>query len=120
MVKTHMLAPVYTFDPFDKNSLNFTIGSYGYTVFSIITEPINDEKEADIFLYHSSFLKTIACRLIYLFSNTEVKKDFIDFNKDTLVVIIKNTREAYVNKLEKEFNKEISIPGLNIAGKKLL
>jgi len=49
MVKTHMLAPVYTFDPFDKNSLNFTIGSNGYTVFSIITEPINDEKEADIF-----------------------------------------------------------------------
>jgi len=61
------------------------------------------KKKQTFFLYHSSFLKTIAYRLIYLFSNTEIKKDFIDFNKDTLVVIVKTTREAYENKIEEEF-----------------
>jgi len=114
LTKHESLCPVYNFDPFDKMSLNLLIGNYGYTIFKNIPLTLPDEIEEDILLLHVNLLSGIVSRLHELLNNPELKKDSFDFNKDTLVVIFKTTKEAYEERKGVKFNEKISIPGIDL------
>jgi hypothetical protein len=109
------LLRVYTFDPFDKDSLNLLFGNYGYTKFGVIIEYLNEKMDNRLIIHNNTCYLITEC-LREILENEE-SKITIDLNKDTLLVITESSKQEYDENVENDDNikhKCITVAGLPV------
>lgn len=107
---------VYTYDFFDKKTLNLVYGQYGLTSFLITSEHLDEGKSRDTAV---ALCNLITTRLREV-SNHKISNDIINFgcNRETLLVITKSTENVDLNKNSNNRVVKPNIPGITITGNK--
>jgi len=107
---------VYTYDFFNKKCLNQVMGNFGYA-----PEASPEAHNFSFFLeYFSEKNRRENCVMIIILMTERLRvilenKSAINFNKDTLVVITKSSKEGYEGR-DSLINLKYNIPGLNLTG----
>lgn len=101
---------VYTYDFFNKKCLNQVMGNFGYSNFSFFLEYFSEKNRRENCVM-IIILMTERLRVILENKN----KSAINFNKDTLVVITKSSKEGYEGR-DSLINLKYNTPGLSLTG----
>ena len=99
---------VYTYDFFNKKCLNQVMGNFGYSNFSFFLEYFSEKNRRENCVM---IIILMTERLRVILEN----KSAINFNKDTLVVITKSSKEGYEGR-DSLINLKYNTPGLNLTG----